>query len=562
MSGIKHECIYDLEDIVTPTNIYIKGDSVYVFDKVNADEGILYKFNRDFKDKQFIVEVDDGECYFGKDGFVYILYTREKSFIEIFDLSGNKIKELTLSTTAYYIDVDEKGFIYTISPEEEGLTVNLYDSSGRFIRLLHSRDMPIITSILPTDDGLYMGGLCLQSPYAVQKINHMSYIEDNFELGDLNPKSIISRLLKYGDNLFVLISGQHCDGISVIDEKSKQVKDMDLSEIGVRNIYDMFILDGVLYILDSGKRVVLYRIGRETTLQETGACGLKKKLHKNSGFGYIPFIIFMKDFPGNFLNMFFKAALPFTMLFMLYTRFILMYSINRSVRLFSLLSILLAIVCVFGKNIFTMQNKRLRVDTMLDMYNRYEKLKNNMAGNSVFMGLIFSIVFYSGLYKSGIPYAILVAISLLLWGLISISTMALLNKKFKRFKNDISDTAFELLSLNMKEHDLLKDISGEVKTLRKSGIEKYRIKILTDTKIGRRAINIINKWSGLRAKITGDSGKLKNYEGFIIFELNLKNRDIKYSRVSLIEDFVCYIKKAVNISSVIIENCEEKVQKS
>lgn len=40
--------------------------------------------------------------------------------------------------------------------------------------------------------------------------------------------------------------------------------------------------------------------------------------------------------------------------------------------------------------------------------------------------------------------------------------------------------------------------------------------------------------------------------------INLKNSGIRYSALSVIKDFICYIGKNVNLSSIVIETAEDK----
>jgi hypothetical protein len=266
----------------------------------------------------------------------------------------------------------------------------------------------------------------------------------------------------------------------------------------------------------------------------------------------------MRNLPVYFFNLLIKVAVPVVMMFMFYAEFLLKgKGINVSnaerARVFSLLSILISMLCVILKSLTLVWRKRNRIDNMLDIYNRIHIINKLVLKNIIFGGVITSAAVFSLFYKNGVNDAIAFMVTLLS-GVGSSALMYNLYLKYmNRFRTDMENTVFELLSFGSGDYELFKKIGEEVKRLRKLGVEKYRIKFNIKNKAGKNVMKLVRKWCALRKKIIGGTGSFENNGDFIVFDLNLKNRDIKYSRLSVIEDFICYINNAINMSSVVIE---------
>jgi len=248
MVGLRYKNIRDIHQVIAPQNILIDDRSIYIFDKINIDEGRLYRFNQDFSDKQLIIEVDDGECFFGRDGYVYILYADSDSIIEVYDLNGSKKKDIRLVGTAYSMDVDEMGNIFAIFMDEGGMSIRMFNNNGEFIRTLHSRNLSLLSSVYCKDQYVYIAGFSMDTPLRIEKINFMSYIMNIYDLGLKSSEYIISRMIQYNDTLIAILSGDNKDIIILVNEKSGEKYEVDTALYGIQNINDIFIQKtGCLY---------------------------------------------------------------------------------------------------------------------------------------------------------------------------------------------------------------------------------------------------------------------------------------------------------------------------
>lgn len=561
MVGFKYKNIYQILDAIAPQNILIDNGNIYIFDKINIDEGRLYRFSEDFKLKQLIIEVDDGECFFGRNGRSYVLNAEDDSVIEVYDLNGNKEKDISMVGTTYFIDVDESGNIFAIFMEDDGMSIRMYNNNGEFIRSLHSRNLSLLSNIYCEDEYIYAAGLSHDIPMRIEKINYMSYIVGTYDISLKNPKQIITKIVKYDELLIAVLSGDKEDTIVVINEKSGEKYEIDPGLHNMQLIYDIAINDNTLYILGNDSKIAEYEMLFDDVVYSNNLVCEKCRDYKSASYRYLPYLICIKNLPCDMLNLFFKVAAPLTLLLLFYSQFGfvrkgLALPALDNFRYFILLSSLLTISSVIIKNLIVILRKRWRLDNLLDIYNKIDGLNAVLLKSSILTGTVLLINVFTVLYGRG--YEIFTLYILSIVSGLSCTTVLyyLCVRFFNKLKSDIRNIVFELLSLKMDE-ELFRGIAGQVKKLRRLGVERYKIKVHFKKNSIKDTVKRIKRWSCSRRKITGDYGILKSISDYIVFELNLRNRDIKYSRISVIEDFICYITNPVNISSVTIETTED-----
>lgn len=551
--------IINLPGVIVPQCIYKAGKVLYIFDKINMDEGRLYRFEEDRSDGQLIIEVDDCECFFGKDGYVYMLYLNmedENSLVEVYDLNGSKLKEIAFSGNVYHIDVDKEGNIYALFSEEEQMLVRIYDNNGNFMRTVHSRNLPYLTTVSSDGEDIYVAGFSQSTPLRIEKINCMSYIKDVYDLGIEDHKFIVSKILRYNDYLITVITGNGRDSIFIIDKKSGNRQQLDIHDMNIQYIYDVLVVDDELYLLGS-KKLIKYLIYEEKTVHVHDASEGVSKTAPRKRYRYLSYLIYMKGLYKDLITMAVRVGVPLAMIAMLLGQYVfskkgMNISIKENVRIFVVLSNMMTLLATLIRNMVVFYRKRLRLDNLLDIYNRVDTIAPAILKSSMTIGTMLTItailMLDTGDTDSGVYIFAVVSFTIIAAAMYSVCMRCV-----RKFINDMDEMVFDLLSFGTKEHELFTKVGNEVRKLRKLGIEKYRIKILTETNIGNGVFKLASNWSKLRGKITGDQGRLRDEKNCIIFDLNLKNRDIKYSRISVIEDFICYIKKSINISSIVIE---------
>lgn len=556
MIGIRENRSIALHDIIMPQNIMISHGEVLIFDKINMDEGRLYKFDKECSSSHLIIEVDNGDCFFGKDGYIYILYSDSSSSIEVYDGDGRKIKDVLLPETVYTIDVDSAGNIYAVCTCEEDMSIIMYNGDGVFLRTIRSRDMPLLSAVYSDGEYIYAGGFSTDIPARIEKLNLLSYIYQTYEIKSKGLNMLVSKILKHGQTVFAALTGENSDAVVLVNEDDGCIRQMDLN-LGTGWVCDIFIKDNEFYVLCSDKKLLVYDIQDEEANPNMDVKPTKIKVKTRERYKYLSYLIWVKNFPGDFLNIFMKIAAPISMIFLMYANTAFqndgdVFLGSGVVKIFLALSISFCIFATALKNTVIMWRRRTRVDNLLDIYNKIDTIKGFSLKSSIFVGVVSCAGVFSVL-RSPLSTMVQSVIILLCGAGISMAVFMLCMKYIKKFKDDMENMVFELLSLAVKDSEIFKKITRDVKEIKSLGQEIYRIKVVTEAEVNKRAVRMINKWAALRKRITGDIGKLNKVSQSLVFDLNLKNRDIRYSRLSVIEDFICYIKKYINISSIMIE---------
>lgn len=562
MIGIKKEDVLELPGIICFEGLLLRDGDLFLFDKINADEGRLCRYDRDLKRVSIVKELDEGECFFGRDGFLYMLASSDESVIEKYDLNGEKAGAGRFGSKIYSLDADCDGNIYAIYSEEDCTSVRMYNSSWEYLRSVRSKRMSALSAVYCDGDDIYAAGVSRVGEVIIERVNLLGYTERSYRICTRDNNAFISKILQYGDFLIALVSDDCGERIYGVDQRSGSINRIKVDGDKVRSMASIDIADGKLLIMTGDKKIILCEFTQRCGESAEERKETAERRGRKPGFRYIVNLIFIKNFARDFFGFFLKYSAPAVLIFSLYSQ----YGLGRrgfapgDVRMFREfvpVSFLLTFICVLMKNVTMIWRKRSMVDNMLDIYNRIDTVRRTALFNSIFAGVSLCIPVFVLLRRRGAPHAVAlpsIIMSLLLP--IAIIYPSYL-KGIRRFKRDVKNMVFELLSFNGYNDDLDSVISTDIKKLRKQGVEKYRIKIRTGIKAGRDAIKIIDRWSYLRKKITGDRGKLRKSGDYLVFDLNLKNRDIKYSRVSLIRDFICYINKVINIKSIAIETADD-----
>jgi hypothetical protein len=110
------------------------------------------------------------------------------------------------------------------------------------------------------------------------------------------------------------------------------------------------------------------------------------------------------------------------------------------------------------------------------------------------------------------------------------------------------DMVVELLEdLDNQTLDYIRNV---VRNLKQCHAEKFYIEIVSRKKINEKSLA---RWKNTRNYILGQSVIVQLEDNKIIAEMDLSKRDIKYSRFSIIMDYVCFIKSIGEIQEIQVE---------
>ena len=564
MLGIKYKAIWNKDNLISPQGIMVYGEYQFIFDRINLDDGRLYKFDSNSNKYQLVMNIDDGECFFGRDGYIYILHSDINSRVEVYDIYGKKLNDIVLKGTTYLIDIDENGYIYGVFSENDKMFIDMYDKSSNFIRTIHSRTMPLISTICCHDDFVYAGGYNKDGGVTIEKVNHISFVEGSYIIHENNSKSIISKILNYKGNLISILSCKSRDSLLIIDIETGEERNIKIPSI--KSIYDIYIKDDNIFIVSGEKAIFEYELTDEYIELEPKK--LSKKLSKNSNHRYILFLIMIKNLLKDFSSIFMKIGLPLSIITIFFSKIGFTAGIDKSTLLLSsflrnfeyvfVLSISITIFLVITKNLFIPFKKKSRVDNILGIYGKIDSISSTAFFNSFILGMAISISLLSLILNGSIFSNENIKMTIEVGLLLSVIIYLISKHCIAKFKKNMNGMVFELLSFGIKDHDIFTIIESQVRRARKAGTDKFSIKILFEDNSNNMIYSVIKKWSRLREKITGDRGVVKDYDEYLVLYIDLQNRDIKYSRLSLIEDFICYISSVGKVSSVVIEPGEKE----
>jgi hypothetical protein len=565
MIGIKYDSEVELKNTIQPSGISIREGRIFIFDRINDDEGRLYLLDKQM-DLNLVMETDEAECFFGRDGLVYLLNIDEGSTLEAYDYSGNKVKNIDLKGMVYSVDIDSEGRIYAITRQEDEMAVWTYDASGSLIRPLHSRNMPILSAIYGEGEYIYISGFSKDTPSRIEKINELSYIKTSYEIGDETSKSVVTRMQRQGSLLAVASTSKHGDCIEVIDMDKGSGAATCLDGVDMGDISDMQISDDSIYILTGDKKLHIYSMVYDCEDAAPFRKCLKTGQYQKVNYGYLYYLIYIVNLPGNYLRFAVRGLVPFALLIMLYFQLNFpggLLGIRHIEDISTILgiSILIASFGVTIKSFGVVWKKQRRVDSALDIYRRIESVKSLVLGSSLFLGVIVYGAAFLLMYGGDVKGPWLFGLSFIPGAAASAAVYALGIFSAGKLGENIDNIEFELLRFENGKHVAFDNVGKQVKNLRRLGIERYRIRIALGGRLGKGIIKFVKRWSSLRNKITGDLGVLESGCNYIVFDLNLKNRDIKYSRLSVIEDFICYINNIIAVDSVIVEKADEHTGK-
>ena len=124
----------------------------------------------------------------------------------------------------------------------------------------------------------------------------------------------------------------------------------------------------------------------------------------------------------------------------------------------------------------------------------------------------------------------------------------------KNIKVMSRDMVVELLEdVDIKTFDYIRKV---VKNLDQEHTEKFYIEIKSRKKVNEKSVE---QWRNTRGYIFGENVTVHLEENKIIAEMDLSKRDIKYSRFSIIMDYVCYIKSIVDIQEIQVEYTKKHI---
>lgn len=539
MASVPTKKIINLTDSVVPQVFQLIDDGIYYFDKLNKHEG-KFCFHKDGK-TEVIGETDGGQGFILSDGKMYILDIGE--YTKMYRFNKNNTEKI-FETEGIYFDlkINETGHFVCLGNKENSTLINIFNENGDNLGVIKPNIL-FGSCINLYGDYIFLGGFNFDNTYRIIKMNYIGGILQQWNFSIAENNGFISKILNYKKYIFALVTGEE-DNLIILDTITGEVKRIVPDVLGLNNLIDFQIYNDEIYILDENKIYVWnyedifhienlkkkHKSKRDSVIDlyayQYLMCFLTFDECKIYGFissGIITFFVFI-------YIMLRKADLKFikTIELLVYFYWILSFLISSTINI---------IQCI---------DKSKRIEKLLYVKENYNNL------NLFFYTFNVSFTGYCLMSLLLFPEFNIIY-SATSFVLLFIST-SLLNKiLIKKIDKTNNNIVIELLqATDEKIEGYIKHI---IENLKNTDSEKILIDISSEDII---KTNVIEAWYTSRKAVIRQEIKYTADENKLTVVLDFSKRDNKYSRYSILMDYICFVKNKIKIKEIKISCLEGK----
>lgn len=535
MKKVSHKEIINL-NAIAPVTFAFKDDEISYFDRVNRYEG---RFCRLSKNSEYLVtEVDEAQGILTYEGEEHLININENyTRIERLSTQGEWIKIINLKGIYFDLKKNESDIYACLGNENSSTIIKIFNAEGKVLNDIRPENIIFGSSICLHSEYIYLGAIDKSNSFRVFKLNYLGNTEALWDIKINSKNRIISKICLYYNYVFMLVEGRK-NSLVILDRVDGSYKEIFSDRFGVNSIIDFNINKDNLYILN-GRNIFAWKCGDITNLESSNA---SINIGISIDLLYYKYHIYSKGLREQIKFALIAAVIPSLLVYAFlsdrFSQYIYSFDLLRTILyLYIILSYFIASI----KNIFTMVEKERRIEYLLSASREYE-LKKSFQVPLFFGVTAFAIVEFGMLPEWNIVTSIIV---LVLTGTLFYGADYLCRKNIKNMDQDM---VVELLEdVDIQTFDYIRKV---VKNLSQGHTEKFYIEIISRKKIKEKSLE---PWKNTRNYILGENVILHLEDNKIIAEMDLSKRDIKYSRFSIIMDYVCYIKSIVDIQEIQVE---------
>lgn len=516
-----------LENSIAPQTFILKAGKIFFFDKINMHEGrfvIVDKNNYEF------FELDDCLGVIIQDGSMFSIQFTTNTIIKEWDYKGRNIKEFIINGVFYDLCKDNTGNYIFLGIRNERNIVEIYNSLGDSIASFYLNNILVGCGINVIDDCVYIGGLDNKNILKILKTNYLGVILEEWEIAKAPANQLIDKIIFYEEFIIALLKGDY-DNIFMINTIDKTVNIVSPIALGLKNFFDVNVINESFYVLDGMK---IYRLESDKFLFSRFVNGINPIRINPTLYAY-QYMMYIKEINKNIISLF-KPIVIGTVLIELINVIARIDKTGSDVwKMLILFDLLILLLGGVIKSICILRHKAERVDRLLEI-NR--GIQTNWVPKN-----ILQVVILINLSLCIIPSNIIL-LSIFLVALVTLM-LALGYINIKVIENCKQDTIIELLYDDDPQY--INYIKSVLLESRLKSNEKLIIKVLSHEKLCSK---VALDWSISRRHILKQEVDVKGTNNQIIAIIDLSKRDIKYSRLSIIMDYVCFIKNKIKIYEV------------
>lgn len=525
----------ELENAVLPQMFLYKQGEVLFFDKINKHEGRFYRIYN--KVKTFY-EIDDSIGIISKDGDMFSIKLGNTTIIKELDEGGSTIREFVLEGAFYDLCKDNNGnYIFIGLENNNKFVIEIYKDKGLRISQLYPKDIILGCGINTINDHIFLGVVDDNNKLSLIEMNYLGLINNQWRISDLLSEQVIDKITFYGDYIVLLLKGSF-SSIILLDKNTGSHSTFMPWHLGIQDFSDINIYNDMIYILDKRK---IY--STEIVRLVKGSIKGKTKIERiNANTFAYQFMMYAMEM-GNNLNYFSKFASIAFIFFAFISYCFFMGQINLINTKHSIIGFTLAVVLAANlKTFIGLSDRRERVEKLLEI-NMCRS--NNWVSYAVYNGVfLFNICLYQfPLNSKSIIFSLLTSFG------ISYGAFFRCSLIIQKYNDDI---IIELL------HDDNSEFSNYVEcvisNMKYDNNEKLYINIFSDDEALK---NIIQQWIKTRGNIIRQDVVTCFSENSVTTMLDFSKRDIKYSKYSILMDYICFLKGKIQVKEIQINSINE-----
>lgn len=540
MKKISPNEVLNLENALAPETFAIKNDEILYFDRINRYEGRFCKLGN--RVEHLVTEVDESQGILTHDGEEHLTNINDNcTKIERLSTQGEWQEIINLEGIFFDLQKNETDNYACLGNENSITIIKIFNAEGRILNDIRPENIIFGSSIYLHSEYIYLGAVDINNNFKVLKLNYLGNIEANWNIKINSQDRIISKICIYYNYIFMLVEGRK-NSLVILDRVDGSFKEIFSPKLGIRNIIHFDIYKDNVYILNE-RNIYTFRC-RDIICSEESKASIN--LGFNFDFLYYKYHIYSKGLKDQIRFSLFAAAIPSVLIYIFLRNMFHNYTNHFDLlRVTFYLYIIISYFIASIKNIFAMGQKERRIEYLLGSSKEYEFKKRFEV--PFFFGVTTSAIVEFGTYpKLDIIASMIV---LLLTGSVFYGIDYLCIRNIKIMNRDM---VVELLEdVDIQTFDYIRKV---VRNLRQGHAERFNIEIISSKKINEKSLD---RWRNTRRDILGHNIKVHLEENKIVTEMDLSKRDIKYSRFSIIMDYVCFIKSIGEIKEIQVEYNKE-----
>lgn len=540
MNTVPAREIYKLDGAIVPQLFIERDGDIYFFDKINPHEGRFCRFQKG--EVKVVLEVGEGQGIINHRGEIYLLQIGETTVISKYKLDGQMDRTISMDGIFFDFKINESGYFILLGYIDNETVIKILNSSGLDSGLIKPRKVLFGSCIGLHDDDIYLGGFDEKNVFTLTSMNYIGSIQNEWKIDVDSEDRIIGKIQRYEKFILLHIVGKY-DSVVILDSESGDFKEIIPGDLGLSSFIDTNIYDGEIQILDE-KNIYTWNLGDVLNISRKSRLKDKRDAFNPASYQYL---MYLKGLEKELVRSLKISLISMSIVigYLFYAKTLmdvpLVKIISLSIPCFWILNFTIA----SAKNFTSFMDKSKRIDELLGIYSSKRE-------NYIILPIFTSLAAVS--FHALFIYPDIRFLALFITGIVSFIFPILLKLKLvKVVKLQNKNVSIELL--NFGESRFGEYVRAVVENLKGKGSESAFVSLTLKRNIDNE---VVNRWIRSRKDILGISPNFIICGNIVRMEFDFSKRDIKYSRYSILMDYICYIERDMDIEEIQIGSLEDE----